>query len=64
VGANDTRLTNLLNVIVHGDLTDLALTLYLGLVIPFSPLIDNLAYLVAGLPSILVYIPYGMRKII
>jgi hypothetical protein len=39
-----------------------ALTLYLGLVIAFSPLIDNLAYLVAGLPSIFVYILYRMRK--
>ena len=39
-----------------------ALTLYLGLVIAFSPLIDNLAFLVAGLPFIFVYILYRMRK--
>lgn len=39
-----------------------AFTLYLGLVLAFSPLIDNLAYFIAGLPFILVYVLYRMRK--
>jgi uncharacterized protein DUF6328 len=37
-------------------------TLYLGMVLAFSPLLDNLAYLVAGLPFVFVYIFYRMRK--
>lgn len=39
-----------------------AFTLYLGLVLAFSPLIDSLAYFIAGLPFILVYVLYRMRK--
>ena len=39
-----------------------AFTLYLGLVLAFSPLIDNLAYIVAGLPFALIYALYRMRK--
>jgi Family of unknown function (DUF6328) len=39
-----------------------AFTLYLGLVLAFSPLIDNLAYLVAGSPFAFVYALYRMRK--
>src|SRR5215510_1256385 len=37
-------------------------TLYLGMIIAFSPLIDTLAYFVAGLPFLFVYILYKMRK--
>jgi ABC-type uncharacterized transport system permease subunit len=37
-------------------------TLYLGMILAFSPLLDNLAYFVAGLPFIFVYILYRMRK--
>jgi hypothetical protein len=33
-----------------------------GLVLAFSPLIDNLAYIVAGLPFALIYALYRMRK--
>ena len=39
-----------------------AFTLYLGLVLAFSRLIDNLAYIVAGLPFALIYALYRMRK--
>ncbi len=39
-----------------------AFTLYLGLVLALSPLIDSLAYFIAGLPFILVYVLYRMRK--
>jgi hypothetical protein len=39
-----------------------AFTLYLGLVLAFTPLIAELAYFVAGLPFVLVYILYRMRK--
>jgi hypothetical protein len=37
-------------------------TLYLGMILAFSPLIDTLAYFVAGLPFVFVYILYRMRK--
>ncbi|HXX97061.1 MAG TPA: DUF6328 family protein [Candidatus Bathyarchaeia archaeon] len=37
-------------------------TLYLGMILAFSPLIDTLAYFVAGLPFLFVYILYRMRK--
>ena len=39
-----------------------AVTLYIGMVLAFSPLIENLAYFVAGLPFASVYILYIMRK--
>jgi hypothetical protein len=39
-----------------------AVTLYLGMILAFSPLLDNLAYFVAGLPFVFVYILYRMRK--
>src|SRR5437588_12111318 len=39
-----------------------AFTLYLGMVLAFSPLIDELAYFVAGLPFAFVYVLYRMRK--
>ena len=38
------------------------ITLYLGMILAFSPLIDTLAYFVAGLPFLFVYILYRMRK--
>jgi len=34
----------------------------LGMVLAFSPLIDELAYFVAGLPFAFVYVLYRMRK--
>jgi hypothetical protein len=37
-------------------------TLYLGMILAFSTLLDNLAYFVAGLPFLFVYILYRMRK--
>jgi len=37
-------------------------TLYLGMILAFSPLIDVMAYFVAGLPFVFVYILYRMRK--
>ena len=37
-------------------------TLYLGMILAFSPLIDIMAYFVAGLPFVFVYILYRMRK--
>jgi hypothetical protein len=37
-------------------------TLYLGMILAFSPLMDNMAYFVAGLPFVFVYILYRMRK--
>ena len=37
-------------------------TLYLGMILAFSPLIDNMSYFVAGLPFLFVYILYRMRK--
>jgi hypothetical protein len=37
-------------------------TLYLGMILAFSPLLDNLAYFVAELPFVFVYILYRMRK--
>lgn len=39
-----------------------AFTLYLGLVLAFSPLMGKLAYFVAGVPFVLVYVLYRMRK--
>jgi hypothetical protein len=39
-----------------------AFTLYLGMVLAFSPLIDEFAYFVAGLPFAFVYVLYRMRK--
>jgi hypothetical protein len=39
-----------------------AVTLYLGMVLAFSPLLGNLAYFIAGLPFVFVYIFYIMRK--
>ena len=39
-----------------------AFTLYLGMVLAFSPLIAELAYFVAGLPFAFVYVLYRMRK--
>jgi len=37
-------------------------TLYLGLVLALSPLIDGLSYFVAGFPFAFVYFLYRMRK--
>lgn len=37
-------------------------TLYLGMVLAFMQLIDNLAYLIAGLPFAFIYLLYRMRK--
>lgn len=37
-------------------------TLYLGMALAFSPLIDELAYFVATLPFAFVYLLYRMRK--
>jgi Family of unknown function (DUF6328) len=37
-------------------------TLYLGMILAFSPLLDNLAYFVAGLAFVFAYILYRMRK--
>jgi ABC-type uncharacterized transport system permease subunit len=37
-------------------------TLYLGMILAFSPLIDIMAYFVAGLPFVFIYILYRMRK--
>jgi ABC-type uncharacterized transport system permease subunit len=37
-------------------------TLYLGMILAFSPLLDNLAYFVAVLPFLFIYILYRMRK--
>jgi ABC-type uncharacterized transport system permease subunit len=37
-------------------------TLYLGMALAFSPLLDRLAYFVAILPFALVYLLYRMRK--
>ena len=37
-------------------------TLYLGMVLAFSPLIDRLAYIIAVLPFAFVYVLYRMRK--
>jgi hypothetical protein len=37
-------------------------TLYLGMMLALSPLIDNKAYFIAGLPFVFVYILYRMRK--
>jgi len=37
-------------------------TLYLGMILAFSPLIDIMAYFVAGLPFVFVYILYRMRE--
>jgi len=37
-------------------------TLYLGMILAFSPLIGIMAYFVAGLPFVFVYILYRMRK--
>jgi ABC-type uncharacterized transport system permease subunit len=39
-----------------------AVTLYLGMVLAFSPLIYNLTYFVAALPFAFVYFLYRMRK--
>lgn len=39
-----------------------AVTLYLGMILAFSPIIDTVAYAVAGLPFGLVYLLYRMRK--
>ena len=39
-----------------------AFTLYLGIVLAFSPLINELAYFIAGLPFAFVYVLYRMRK--
>lgn len=39
-----------------------AFTLYLGMVLAFSPLMDEFAYFVAGLPFAFVYVLYRMRK--
>ncbi len=37
-------------------------TLYPGMILALSPLIDNRAYFIAGLPFVFVYILYRMRK--
>lgn len=39
-----------------------AATLYLGMILAFSPLLDNWGYLIAGFPFVFVYIFYKMRK--
>jgi len=39
-----------------------AFTLYLGMVLAFSPLIDEFAYFIAGLPFAFVYVLYRLRK--
>ena len=39
-----------------------AFTLYLGMVLAFSSLIDKLTYFVATLPFAFVYVLYRMKK--
>jgi hypothetical protein len=39
-----------------------AVTLYLGIVLAFSPIIDTYAFVVAALPFVFVFIVYRMRK--